>query len=419
MSQPAGLLRDNDPLLHALRIGGHTFPGIWQYMMPPEFVGLKFPTEARATCMNCPKACYDSYRPDYRCCTYHPRVPNFLLGLAMETPQGETSVKAVHERGMLLPEGMHYAPAQWIDYLDDLQNETFGQSQKVLCPHLEPKTGFCMIHAFRNSVCSTFFCYKDHGDLGDQFWGQVQTLGSQVEMVLCQWALYESGFDLHGYFKAFDRLAPDILKTSGREGWTDETLRALWGDWYGRELELLKRCAQVVVDQRENLWELANAFPIFESQAFDRALIRSVPRRLKDQVDPEDQNPESGEAARPRDLWLNCLKTYHKLWDLPEGTFELSPRVELIENLRVDEEGKFYGEKPRCLLYYLRKSSKTVEWKQYLTQAEADLLLSFQEKAQELDWELISNPLYKAVPQAKDFIAGMLAQKVLVKRQYH
>jgi hypothetical protein len=419
MSRLASLLRENDPLLQALRVGGHTFPGIWQYMMPPEFTGLKFPRESRATCMNCPKACYDSYRPDYRCCTYHPRVPNFLLGLALETEQGQTSVRALVDRGMLLPEGMHYAPAQWVDYLEDLQNETFGQSQKVLCPHLEPKTGFCMIHAFRNSVCSTFFCYKDHGDLGDQFWGQVQTLGSQVEMALCQWSLFEIGFDLEAYFQAFDRLAPQILKVSGQGGWTEEALAVLWGKWFGRELELLRACAEAIVSQRDQLWELANTFPIFESQAFDRALIRSVPRRLKDQVDPEDQNLEAGEAARPRELWLSCMKTYHKLWDLPEGTFELSPRAEIVENAKATPEELYYQEKPYCLLYYLRKSSKTVEWRLYLSAEERKLLLSFQEKAQELDWELFSSPAYRALDKAKEFVAHMITQKVLIARQYH
>src|SRR5687767_13521531 len=101
------LVKQDDPIMSALRLGAHQFPGIWNYMMPREFLALKFPEERRATCMSCPKACYEGYRPEYRCCTYHPRVPSFLLGLATLTPQGEAAVQRLLRRRMLLPEGMH------------------------------------------------------------------------------------------------------------------------------------------------------------------------------------------------------------------------------------------------------------------------------------------------------------------------
>ena len=419
MTRLASLLRDQDPILQALRIGPHTFPGIWHYMLPQEFLGLKFPAESRATCMNCPKACYDSYRADYRCCTYHPRVPNFLLGLALQTEQGRGSVKGLLDRGMLLPEGMHYAPGQWIDYLDDLQAESFGRSEKVLCPHLDQSNGYCRIHAFRNSVCSTFFCYKDHGDLGDHFWSQVQTLGSQVEAALQQWSLFVVGFDLSRYFKAFDRLAPEILKVTDKTGWQEFALDELWGNWRGRELELMEACAEAVLEQRENLWEIANSFPIDESKPFDKALIRSVPRRLKDQVDPEDQAGDDGEAARPRDLWLSCLKSYHKLWDLPEGAFELSPRIDILPNEGSDAESVYYKDKPYVLHYYLRKSSKTIDWKLYLSEAQKRFLEMFREEARELDWEVLMSREFRGVPQGKEFLAQLVTQKILVRRQYH
>jgi Fe-S-cluster containining protein len=419
MSHLRELVKENDPLLQALRIGPHHFPGIWSYMLPQEFLALKFPAEQRATCMSCPKACYAEYKPDYRCCTYHPRVANFLLGLASLTTMGETVIDKLLARGMLLPEGMHYAPAQWFDYLDDLEHDRFGKSDKVLCPNLDQSTGYCMIHAFRNSVCSTFFCYKDHGDPGDHFWGHVQTLGSQVEMALSHWSLHQVGFDLERYFKTFDKLSKSILKVSGHQGWKDEALVALWGDWYGRERELFQACAAEVARHRENLWEIANSFPIGESLNFEKALVRAVPRRLKNQVDPEDLENAGGDSVRPRELWLQALKSYHKLWDWPEGFFELSPRVDIRANPQATDEDRFYGSKEHLLLYYVRKDSKTVESKLYLSTEEKAVLDVFRGAAIMLDWRMLDHPAMVALGRGKEFISEMIAQKILVRRVYH
>ncbi len=414
------LVAPDDPMLRALRLGNHQFPGIWNHMMPREFLGLKLPDERRATCMNCPKSCYEDYRPDYRCCTYHPKVPSFLLGLASLTPSGEKVIQKLIDTSALLPEGMHHAPAQWVDYLDDLEHESFGKSQKVLCPNLEVETGYCMIHAFRNSVCSTFYCYKDHGDLGDAFWGHVQTLGSQLEMALGQWSLEAVGFDLLGYFKTFDRLArrmQDVSRPDG--GWQKEALEQLWGSWAGRELELMRACASVIVEQKDNLWDIANSYQIKESKAFDKAMVKSVPKRLKDQVDPEDLDEEDAEAARPRELWLQLLKSYHKLWDLPEGYYHLNPRVVLSVNEQADASEKYYAANPFCLSFFTRKDGKTLDWRQFLTAPQKELLDLFRDEAHQLDWRFLMRDEIKKVPQLKEFLTEMLAQKVLIKRVYH
>ena len=82
-------------------------------------------------------------------------------------------------------------------------------------------------------------------------------------------------------------------------------------------------------------------------------------------------------------------------------------------------EGVYYQDKPFVLNYYVRKASKTIDWKLYLTVAEKNLLETFREQARELDWEVLMSPEFKALPQAKDFLAQLVTQKVLVRRQYH
>lgn len=414
MIELKALLQKDDPFLRPSRLGSHNFPGIWTAMMPRELFGLRIPEERRATCMNCPKAAYEGYRRDYRCCTYHPRVANFLLGLAAETPQGEAVLDNLLDRGMLIPEGMHYAPLQWVDYLDDLQKDAFGRSDKVLCPNLDQSTGYCNIHAFRNSVCSTFFCYKDHGEAGDSFWDQVQVLGSQVEMALGQWALAQAGFDLDRYFKAFDKLAKNIQKTSGRTGWQDEARELLWGSWLGREKELMRACAAAVVRERENLWEIANAQPIRESVPFDKAMVKAVPKRLEDQIDPEDLEEGGGETVRPSAIWQDVLKAYWKLWDLPEGSFVLNGKVRIQPNPEETPHDQYYQDKPFILHYHTRKGSKSVEWKLAISAEQKAVLDLFAEESRELDATLLMEPAVKALDSGKGFLAEMLRRKVLV-----
>jgi Fe-S-cluster containining protein len=413
MTELKALLQKDDPFLRPSRLGSHNFPGIWTAMMPRELFGLRIPDERRATCMNCPKAAYEGYRRDFRCCTYHPRVANFLLGLAAETPAGEAVLNNLLDRGMLIPEGMHYAPLQWVDYLDDLQKDAFGRSDKVLCPNLDQSTGYCNIHAFRNSVCSTFFCYKDHGEAGDSFWDQVQVLGSQVEMALGQWALVQAGFDLDRYFKAFDKLAKNIHKTSARTGWQDEARELLWGNWLGREKELMRACAAAVVRERENLWEIANSQPIRESVPFDKAMVKAVPKRLEDQIDPEDLEEGGGETVRPSVIWQDVMKAYWKLWDLPEGAFALNGKVRILPNPQATPHDQYYQDKPFIIDYHNRKGSKSVEWKLAIS-AEQKAVLDLFTESRELDATLLMEPAVKALESGKVFLAEMLRKKVLV-----
>lgn len=415
----SSVLDPNDPILHPLRLGANQFPGAWAYTMPKELRALKMPDERRATCMNCPKSCYEDYRADYRCCTYHPRIPNYLLGLNALSPAGDAALEAVMARGLLLPEGMHHAPGQWYDYLDDLEHENFGRSVKVLCPMLDESNGYCRAHAFRNSVCSTFFCLKDHGAAGDEFWSQIQTLGTQVEMSLSQWALRMAGFDLDRYFKAFTSLASEVKNVSSVSGWKDYVLESLWGSWQGREKELMKVCGMVISDHREDLWEIANSFEIQESATFNRAMIAAVPDDLKDQIDEEDlEEDEDAEAAKPRDIWKQVTKAYEKLWDLPEGHYVLSPRAEIVPNHGIDKESLYHEDKPHSIRVYTRKGSKTLDWRMFIDQKEFDLLQLFKE-GRSMDWTLLLHPTLKALGRGKEFVAEMLESKVLVREVLH
>jgi Fe-S-cluster containining protein len=412
MPRLKALLQKDDPFLKPVRLAGNSFPGIWTEMMPKGLFSLRFPEERRATCMNCPKSCYDSFRPDYRCCTYHPRISNFLLGLGSETEAGDRAIDRLLARGMLLPEGMYSTPGQWIDFLDDQQQDSFGSSNKVLCPMLDEKTGFCDVHAFRNAVCSTFFCFSDHGQTGENFWVQVQTLGSQIELVLAQWSLAKAGFDLDRYFKAFDGLASKIHEVSTPTGWTEEALDALWGEWRGREKELMRECAAIITEHRQDLWSIANSQAIRESIPFDRAMDTIVPEHLEDEVEGEELEEGDEITLRPSDTWEECLEAHARLWNWPQGVYVLSPNVSFVDNKRIDAEEQFYKDKDVFIEYRFAKD-QDFEWRLGITQVERNFLKNFAAEGRTLDNSLFDAEGAQALPHLRDFLTEMHNRKVL------
>ncbi|SME96070.1 hypothetical protein [Pseudobacteriovorax antillogorgiicola] len=406
------IFHEEDPIGKPLLLGNHTFPGVWRYMLPKEFLGLQFPEERRATCMSCPKASYEGYRPDYRCCTYHPRIPNFLLGLAAQTEKGLERLKSIIDQGMITPEGMNSTPKQWVNYLDDLEHDRFGKSEKVLCPMLEKETGFCTVHAFRNSVCSTFFCLKDHGGKSENFWTAVQTMGSQAEMAIAQWAMDQLGFDVAQYVKRLNGLAKKISKTSSKDehGWHEDALDVLWGDWRGQELEFFEACGKLVSDHRDFLWQIANDTEIFEASKFDRAMVKSVPKELEEQVDPTDLD-EDGETIAPEELWDVTLKAYRKIWKAPAGVFKLHKKIELMENPRQDEMEKTYPDKDYVIA---RIKGKNVDWRLFITADQYEVLKTFKDERL-VSWKLLSSPSFRRLKSPQEFILEMIAQKILVR----
>lgn len=412
MDKLKSLLRENDPLLRPILIGQNQFPGIWAEMMPKGLFQFRFPAERRATCMSCPKACYEGFRADYRCCTYHPRISNFLLGLGSETPEGDAAIDRLLKLGMLTPEGMYSTPGQWIDFLEDQRNQDFGKSETVLCPMLNPENGYCDVHAFRNSVCSTFFCHSDHGLTGESFWMQVQTLGSQIELVLAQWSLRQLGFDVDRYIQAFDTLSKDIRSVSTASGWTDEALDLLWGEWRGREKQLMRECAALIVEERDRLWEIANAHSILESRLFDEAMDTLVPEHLEGEVEAknEDLDVDGDEVTLlPEETWEEAVHAHEILWKLPKGKFQLSPNLSFEINQGSSGEEVFYADKPYFIAYRFQ-AHEHPQWRLACTSEEKDFLEQFRDPR---SLDVLQGELAQKLPDARVFLSEAINRRMI------
>jgi Fe-S-cluster containining protein len=390
-----------DLFLKPLRLGRQTFPGIWRVMMPAGFMQLRFPDEREANCMNCPKSCYEDWRPDYRCCTYHPRISNFLLGFACRTPEGARAVDELLQRGMVLPEGMHSSPRQWLDFVDDEHHDVFGKSQKVLCPMLDPASGFCRVHAFRNSVCSTYFCNKDQGHAGELFWSQIQTLGTQLEMRLAQWALREVGFDVEASLRALDDLAPNLRQASSSQGWHPDALKKIWGPAWGQEKEILLACADAIVKHQDELWSIAQQQTIIEPHQFDSALLQEVPEEQQDILDEDEDAWE--EVVDLSALWDDCLTAHTALWADPQGRFILSPNVSFVPNPRQSTEELYYRDKDFFIEYRFNNPQRSLYFRLTATTRQKTLLESFMKARTIMEMEA----------EVQDFLKEMAHRKVL------
>jgi hypothetical protein len=123
------------------------------------------PSETEATCDDCAMCAAggaqrgDAYffRPDVKCCSFVPNLPNFLVGriLADADPHlaaGRASVEARSEAGMAVtPLGLGQPPAYRVLY-DRGAPAAFGRSRTLRCPHfLDDGVGRCAIWRHRNS----------------------------------------------------------------------------------------------------------------------------------------------------------------------------------------------------------------------------------------------------------------------------
>jgi hypothetical protein len=236
--------------------------------LPPLYARLlsgldeEVPPEAKATCAACAMlegaagavrpvdGRSRSFRPDTKCCTFHPRLPNYLVGgvLSDDGPaaaEGRCRMELrVASRVGVTPEWLH-APRAF-SLLYDGARGAFGRARALRCPFYEEGPGACTIWAHRDAVCATWYCKYAAGADGRALWTAVKELVSLVEIQLARAALLELAPDL------LDRAPPQ--RAAGTVGPEDldgappspAEHEASWGPWAGREAELYRRCAAFV-----------------------------------------------------------------------------------------------------------------------------------------------------------------------------
>jgi len=303
--------RKQDLCTEPLRLGEHLVPGIWRYLFPDDLADFRFPSECQSTCNACPKVKEEGFHPDYRCCTYHPRIPNFLLGFALEDSDTRPYIDQLIQDGLATPEGLQATPGQMRHSLIQASSGDFGKVDAVVCRFLDAENRQCRIYKYRNSVCSTFFCKHDHGDTGAAFWEKLQSVVGQYETVLSQWVMGKLGVEPKTYFERFDELATNVARDHAdfKGGWTPSVAKHLWGEWFGKEAEFFLAGAALVREHKASLVTILESTPLLAPNKFDAAFRDALPEILKTELDANGVT--AGVPALGSDLWY-VFKLAHR-----------------------------------------------------------------------------------------------------------
>jgi hypothetical protein len=235
-------------------------PPIYRDLLGEPFAE-EVPAESKATCASCAMlegGCGGAavppvdgrsrfFRPDTKCCTFHPRLPNYLLGaiLASDDPalaEGRRRIAArVASRVGVTPEWLH--PPRTFTLLYDGARGAFGRAKGLRCPFYEAEGGGCTIWAHRDAVCSTYYCKYVAGADGRRLWTAVKELVSLVEIQLARGALLELAPELldrePGMRPAATPVGPEDIDGGPPP---EAAYAAAWGAWAGREVELYRAC---------------------------------------------------------------------------------------------------------------------------------------------------------------------------------
>jgi Fe-S-cluster containining protein len=219
------------------------------------------PPESKATCASCAMlegGCAGAsvppvdgksrfFRPDTKCCTFHPRLPNYLLGAILTSSDPalaegrRRTAERVASRVGVTPEWLH-APRAFTLLYDNARG-AFGRAKGLRCPFYETSTGGCTIWAHRDAVCSTYFCKYEAGADGRRFWTAVKELVSLVEIQLARAALLELAPELLDREPGTRPVATPVGPEDIDGGPPPHAeYAAAWGAWAGREVELYAAC---------------------------------------------------------------------------------------------------------------------------------------------------------------------------------
>ncbi len=225
-------------------------------------LGGPLPEERHARCSNCvmlkgnlecPPGIKD-YHPNCRCCTYVPRVHNFLIGQILRDDRAEgfagrqlTTIRilkgvAVSALGFIVPQE-HIQAYKKLNAMG-----RFGRDPRMKCPFMV-LPGICGIWQHRNAVCAAWFCRYDRGAVGQKFWSEARDLLTLIEHVLA-------------FHCARTLCFPDAPNDAETISSLNERLAGLdWGCIPQEQIaDYFKKCAEIVdqIEDFEDVLDLAN-----------------------------------------------------------------------------------------------------------------------------------------------------------------
>lgn len=221
--------------------------------------------ETRATCDDCAMCdkganagvTMEFFKPDLKCCTYHPHLPNYLVGAILADPElaeGQRRIRArIAKRTQISPCWVAAPKKYQLLAMASKQSNVFGRAKTMLCPYYDPEgNGSCSIWRHRESVCTTFFCKYERGRHGLDFWTGIKAYFENIEITLAHWAMSEVDPKLVEPKMGRLKLSVedvDDLPPNPKE------YAELWQDWIDREPEFYLACYEKVRSMGQEKWK--------------------------------------------------------------------------------------------------------------------------------------------------------------------
>lgn len=283
-------------------------------MLPPLYAAWMavalpgpIPEETRATCQQCamcppttgasgPIPMSDYFHPQTKCCTYLPRLPNFLVGriLADETTEMQAGRASVEQRirkaSAATPLGLSPDSSFMLLYRAS-RGTAFGKSPALRCPHYLEDGGLCGIWRHRDATCTTWFCKYVRGAVGLRFWQMLRQFLATIEENLARWCISQLDLGSEALRLLFPPLPSSdgntLLKSDEAESaMARQSQRAIWGTWAGREHDFYRASAALV---EALTWEEVGThcgptFPILlrlTQEAYQALFAETIPHLLR------------------------------------------------------------------------------------------------------------------------------------------
>lgn len=201
-------------------------------------------SETLATCDRCAMVKPEGLTRDkgpflnhLKCCTYFPYIPNFSLGAL----SSEDLTKA-EPRGVLLPFGL-FPSADEQNKIESFGHEGFGKKSELLCPYFDGAKNQCSIWANRPGVCTSYFCKSDQGQLGLDYWKDVEKYLNHFEWKLACAVIEKMSLDENTLSYSQAAISPE----------TDEDEReffisAAWGKWASKKQEFYQETRRISLE---------------------------------------------------------------------------------------------------------------------------------------------------------------------------
>jgi hypothetical protein len=261
----------------------YQLPKVYEAIFPREILEFS-PVETKATCETCAMSRSRHkgkvhYREDLKCCTFHPFLPNYLVGALLLDP-GATEAhrifgEKIEKREYALPIGM-VAPVRYQVEFNNRQEGDFGQREEWLCPYYNKEKQNCNVWRNRGVVCTTFFCKSSYGKPGLKFWEKLSQYIWYVELALLEESLVMLDFsprqivDLLDYHNRYDGTAAE------KKSWVlpEKKSRELWNGYYDDQIGFYKKCyEQVAKMSKRDFHELIGE----QGQSLEEELFTILP----------------------------------------------------------------------------------------------------------------------------------------------